>query len=194
MHGNRNVKVNHNVENPDNQKAEHFEAGADKNIMLGTTEISAEGEGGKAQAPVMKEFSSLLKQQLKDFGNDSIVKQSRFILKDNNIGEIKLILKPESMGQVKINLELNENSLAGRIIVENNSVKEVFQENINQLSKSLEEQGYDSAKLNVSLSDKKGSNPRDEKESKQYFSERLKRIDDQVIRYGSDNYGINLTA
>lgn len=178
------------------ENSEQIEGGAEKTIVLGTTEITAEGEGGKAQAPVIKEASVLLKQQLKDFGNNEIVKQSRFILKDNNVGEIKLILKPEALGQVKINLNFNENSLAGQIVVENNSVKEVFQENLNQLSKALEKEGFDSAKLDVSLNDKKGSDSQNKGENKQYFSERLKRFDNngQVVRYGMPTAGINLTA
>ena len=173
------------------------EGGSDNTITVGTTELTAEGDGGKSQAPVIKEAASLLKQQLKDFGNNEIVKQSRFILKDNNVGEIKLILKPESLGQVKINLNLNENSLAGHIVVENNSVKEIFTENMNQLTKALEEQGYDSANLDVSLNDKESADREgQQKQSKQYFSDRLKRIDEsgQVVRYGAPTAGINLTA
>lgn len=188
-----NTSQNSEIKTGDLDQAE---SGVNKTIILGSVEISAEGEGGKSQAPVMKEAASLLKQQLKDFGNNDIVKQSRFILKDNNIGEIKLILKPESLGQVRINLNLSENSLAGQIIVENNSVKEIFQENISQLSKALEDEGFDSAKLDVSLSDKKGSESENQKKNKQYFSERLKRFDDngQVVRYGTPTLGINLTA
>ncbi len=170
---------------------------AGKNIVLGATEITAEGDGGKNQAPVTKEFSSLLKQQLKDFGNNDIVKQSRFILKDNNIGEIKLILKPESLGEVKINLNFKQNSLAGQIVVENSNVKEIFQENMNNLTRAFEEQGYENTNLQLSLNDKKGSNNSNrQNENKQYFSERLKRIDKNgnVVRVGFANTGINLTA
>ncbi|MGL1894697.1 MAG: flagellar hook-length control protein FliK [Spirochaetaceae bacterium] len=176
--------------------AETLEAGADKTIILGSTEISAEGEGGKAQAPVMKEAASILKQQLKDFGNNEIVKQSRFIFKDNNVGEIKLILKPESLGQVKINLNLNENSLAGQIVVENNSVKEIFQENMSQLTKALKAEGFDTADLELSYNGEKESDKKDKADNKQYFSDRLKRIDEsgQVVRYGTASAGINLTA
>ena len=101
------------------------------------------------------------------------------------------------MLQVKINLNLNENSLAGQIVVENNSVKAIFQENLGQLSKALEDQGFDSAKLDISLSDKEGSEDNSkQKKNKQYFSDRLKRIDEsgQVVRYGAPTAGINLTA
>lgn len=184
---------NNNIVNAENSD---IEVNSEKNIVLGTTEISAEGEGGKSQAPVMKEASSLIKQQLKDFGNNEIVKQSRFILKDNNVGEIKLILKPESLGEVKINLNLNDTNLTGQIYVENSVVKEVFEENISSLSKALEEKGFDSANLDVSLGDKEGQNQRQNGKSKQYFSERLKKFEEngQVIRYGLPSAGINLIA
>ncbi|QEN06018.1 hypothetical protein EW093_15395 [Thiospirochaeta perfilievii] len=191
-----------NIKNQDvevkNSEVKFEESSSDENstITLGSKEVTAEGDGGKTQAPVMKEATQILKQQLKDFGNDSIVKQSRFILKDNNVGEIKLILKPESLGEVKINLNLKQNSLAGQIVVENNSVREIFQENMAHLSKALEDQGYDSANLELSLNDKGEGSKDNKKENKQYFSDRLKKIDQSgnVIRYGSATSGINLTA
>ncbi|MBN2618881.1 MAG: flagellar hook-length control protein FliK [Spirochaetales bacterium] len=205
----RNSKLNENIVNPEKASVKTQEIVKNnsdevlkietegESIILGSKDISFEGDNSKPQAPVTKEFSTLLKEQLRDFGNNEIVKQSRFILKDNNIGEIKLILKPESLGQVKINLNLNENSLAGQIVVENNSVKEIFQENMASLTRALEKEGYDSAKLELSLSDKDSSRNRDDsKNNKQYFSERLKRFNDngQVVRYGLPTAGINLTA
>lgn len=191
--------------NPENPKVSadptiqnsEFEASTEKTIVLGTSEVSAEGEGGKAQAPVMKEAATQLKQQLKDFGNSEIVKNTRFILKDNNVGEIKLILKPESLGEVKINLNLNDNNLAGQIVVENAAVKEVFQENMSSLTKALESKGFDTANLDLSLSDKgEGRGNREQGENKQYFSDRLKKFEEsgRVVRYGLPTAGINLTA
>lgn len=194
---NQEIAQNQGVTDLNLEVDESTENSSERTIVLGTTEISAEGDGGKSQAPVMKEATSILKQQLKDFGNSEIVKQSRFILKDNNVGEIRLILKPEALGEVKINLNLNENSLAGQIVVENSSVREVFQENLSSLSAALEKEGFDNTDLNLSLSDKGQREEQQEREkSKQYFSERLKRFDDngQVVRYGLPTAGINLTA
>ena len=44
---------------------------------------------------------------------NEVVKHSTFILKDNGGGELRLVLKPESLGRVRINLNLNNNNIAG---------------------------------------------------------------------------------
>ncbi len=94
---------------------------------------------------------SALMKQLEESINNKIVKQSSIILKNDNSGEIKLILKPEALGKVRIRLSLNNNRIAGQIIVENASVKEIFEQNIMNLEKTFKENGFDSAALNVSV-------------------------------------------
>ncbi len=95
--------------------------------------------------------SLLLNKQLQEGGTRDLAKNIRFVLKDNNQGEIKLILKPEALGKVRIHLNLEENNIVGKIIVENNSVKQVFQNNLAELTRALEESGFDSASLDVSV-------------------------------------------
>ncbi len=95
--------------------------------------------------------SFLLNKQLQEGGTRDLAKNIRFVLKDNNHGEIKLILKPEALGKVRIHLNLDENNIVGKIIVENNSVKQVFQNNLADLSRALEDSGFDSAALDVSV-------------------------------------------
>lgn len=114
--------------------------------------ITAEGDGGKVQAPISREIQSQLAKQLKEGVNREVVKQTGIILKDNNEGEIRLILKPEALGKVKIRLHLQDNNIVGRIIVENNSVKEIFEQNLSDLTRSLAESGFKTAGLEVSVS------------------------------------------
>jgi flagellar hook-length control protein FliK len=95
--------------------------------------------------------AALLDRQLQDKGTQELSKNIRFVLKDNKEGEIKLILKPEALGKVRINLNLNENHIVGKIIVENNSVRQVFMNNLSDLTKALEDSGFSSASLDVSV-------------------------------------------
>lgn len=94
---------------------------------------------------------SALMKQLEDSINNKIVKQSSVILKDSNSGEIKLILKPEALGKVRIRLSLNDNRIAGQIIVENAAVKEIFEQNLQSLERAFKENGFDTTSLNVSV-------------------------------------------
>ncbi len=117
--------------------------------------LRADGDQGGArfslQTAEESKGAALLDRQLKNEGTAELTKSIRFVLKDNNEGEIKLILKPEALGKVRINLNLNENNIVGKIIVENNSVRQVFMNNLPDLTRALENSGFNSAALDVSV-------------------------------------------
>ncbi len=96
-----------------------------------------------------KALSGNFNNLLRDKGVPQIVKQTGILLKDNNQGEIKLVLRPDSLGKVRIRLNLQENNIAGRIIVENINVKDAFDGNLENLQKALRDSGFDTASLEV---------------------------------------------
>ena len=71
-----------------------------------------------------------------------VVKQTGIILKSGGAGEIRLVLKPENLGSVRIRLALSESSLEGRIVVDNNSVKELVESSLDNLRNALRMEGY----------------------------------------------------
>ena len=101
--------------------------------------------------PVPTPDLSALHRFLSTDGPGKIAEQARFILKDNDRGEIRLTLYPESLGKVKIALNLNGHHLDGRIFVENQSVKDVFQQNLSSLTQSLKDSGWNELSLNVTV-------------------------------------------
>ncbi len=173
-------------------------------IVLG--EQNTEKTGGEDVKSFQSRFAEnrevLLARELKDSGNGQIVKKASFLLRDNNQGEIKLILKPESLGRVKIQLNMNENNLVGKIIVENIRVGQIFENNLSGLSKSFEEAGFNSTSIEVSVGDgqNKGTDQKKEFQNDQpFYSERLKTLDNAVPaigRYGlgSGNQSIDLVV
>lgn len=89
-----------------------------------------------------------------------IVQQSRIILKDGGKGEIRLILKPESLGRVRIRINIQDNSIEGKILVENNTVRELFEGNLEHLRNALRSEGFDTAALEVAVGgEKSGRDP-----------------------------------
>ncbi len=80
-----------------------------------------------------------------------VVKQTGIILKDGGAGEIRLVLKPENLGSVRIRLSLSESSLEGRIVVDNNSVKELVESSLDSLRNALRQEGFQTASLEVSV-------------------------------------------
>jgi flagellar hook-length control protein FliK len=118
-----------------------------------TIELNAQPDtlriDGRSAEP--KSQQSAVLSQLKEGVNDQIVKQAGIIVKANGSGEIKLVMKPEQLGKVRIQLSLNDNHIAGRIIVENNIVREIFESNLENLYKAFGSEGFENGGLEVTV-------------------------------------------
>jgi flagellar hook-length control protein FliK len=79
-----------------------------------------------------------------------LLRASNLILKDGG-GEIRLVLKPESLGSVRIRMNLVDNAIEGRIVVDNSSVKQVVDANMDELRRALTAQGFQPGALQVSV-------------------------------------------
>jgi flagellar hook-length control protein FliK len=106
--------------------------------------------------PVAQRDAASFQQYLVDKGYGQMVEQARIVLKDNNAGEIRMTLHPESLGKVKVALNLSDGSLAGQIFVENQTVKDVFQANLDGLLQAFRDGGWNNLNLQVSVG---GGNP-----------------------------------
>ena len=102
-------------------------------------------EGGRDIAP------RHLHQQLKDFATGDVVRHARFVLKENAGGEIRLLLKPEQLGTVRVRLEVQDNRIAGRIIVENTTVRDAFEQTLSELQRAFREAGLETGSLEVTV-------------------------------------------
>ncbi|WKC85219.1 flagellar hook-length control protein FliK [Borreliella lusitaniae] len=97
------------------------------------------------------DFVSSLKPEWNLKINKNIVDKAKVVLKSNNTGEIKLVLKPKELGSIRINLNLDSNNnLLGKIVVDNQNVKLLFDQNMHSLNKMLGESGFN-ANLNLFL-------------------------------------------
>ena len=114
-----------------------------------STGSTAQAAGRSADSGVRGQ----LMQQLQDHLNSDIVKRSSILVRENGSGEIKLDLKPDTLGQVRIRITMENNHIAGKIFVENSSVKEAFDQNMQQLYRAFKEHGFEDAALNVSVGD-----------------------------------------
>ncbi|MFP4490489.1 MAG: flagellar hook-length control protein FliK, partial [Spirochaetaceae bacterium] len=129
---------------------------SDEKVQVLRADISSQTRGkAEAQNAQNARFESPLLKHLKEELNGQIVKKSGIVLKDNGNGEIRLNLKPEHLGSIRIRLSLEDNHIAGKIYVENSSMREVFEQNMQNLQRQFEENGYESASLEVSVGDGK---------------------------------------
>jgi flagellar hook-length control protein FliK len=132
--------------------------------------------------------AELLDRYLKVRGNEEIAKNIHFVVKDTGMGEIQMTLQPATLGKVRINLRLEENRIVGHVIVDSNQVREIFLDNIQAISKMLEEQGYGQTSLDVSVDQRQmeqnAGRGEGGKSYEQKYSERLKTAGEpEPVRY-----------
>ncbi|MDP3179833.1 MAG: flagellar hook-length control protein FliK [Spirochaetaceae bacterium] len=133
------------------------------------------GAAGPAVSESAAEFRALLAERLQESWNGEIVKSAHIVLRDGDSGTIRLRLKPESLGNVKIELNLSDNNISGKIVVESDEAKTAFERNMAELADAFRAGGFDSARLEVSVgSGSGGGAARDEGGSGPFYSERLR--------------------
>jgi flagellar hook-length control protein FliK len=115
-------------------------------------------EGPQAAGPeaARGDFSSMLADRLRDTGNTEIVQSARIVLRDGDSGTIRMRLNPPELGNVKIELNLADNNIIGRIVVESDEAKSAFEKGLADLQDAFRSGGFESAKLNVEVSSGNG--------------------------------------
>lgn len=79
-----------------------------------------------------------------------LAQSGRVVLRDHGRGYIDIALKPEHLGAVSIRLALSENKrVVGTIHVASQEAFEAFQENLGDLARAFEANGFDAAQFDV---------------------------------------------
>ncbi len=123
----------------------------DRTENVGTARIQTKGEGG---------FLKQLQERL----NPEIVKRAGIIVRDGGRGEIRLDIKPEHLGNVRIRVSLEDSNIVGKIFVENSSIRNIFEQNLQNLQRSFREHGFETASLEVTVGDGRQHRREDRKE------------------------------
>jgi hypothetical protein len=125
-------------------------------------EISADRENRPVQS-----FQNTLARELHENLNGDIVRHASVMLRDGGEGTIRLSLRPETLGSVKIRLEITENKITGRIIVESSEAFKAFEQELHSLEQSFRDSGFDDANLEMAFaSDGQEGRRREETDSR----------------------------
>ncbi len=89
-------------------------------------------------------------ERLRDMPGSDLLRAANLVLKDGG-GEIKLVLKPDSLGSVRVRMNLVDNVIDGKIIVDSSSVKQVVDGSIDALRRALTAEGFQTGSLQVSV-------------------------------------------
>jgi len=101
-------------------------------------------------APVAQAPAQTPLEHLREMAGSELVRASTLVLKDGG-GEIRLVLKPESLGSVRIRMNVVDNAIEGRIIVDSAAVKHVFDGSVDALRRALTAEGFQMGSLQVSV-------------------------------------------
>jgi hypothetical protein len=115
--------------------------GAARDTATDTLAKPAPVAGSHAQTPL---------ERLREMAGSELVRASSLVLKDGG-GEIRLVLKPESLGSVRIRMNVVDNAIEGRIIVDSSAVKHVLDGSIDALRRALTAEGFQMGSLQVSV-------------------------------------------
>jgi hypothetical protein len=142
---------------------------------------AAGGLGGGGGAKPAASFETLLAGELRQNLNAGIVKQAQVLLRESGEGTIRLSLKPESLGKVKIHLEMAENKITGKIVVESGEALYAFEREMESLEQTFRGEGFDGASLSLELAEHQV--PEEEKGGRRQNGERVS------SRIASSRYG-----
>jgi flagellar hook-length control protein FliK len=169
----------------DNVQNQELKVTEETNIK-GETHLVAELRSGgdkRETADLFREsgparsFENILARELHQNLNGDIVRHASIVLRNGNEGTIRLSLKPESLGNVKIHLEMTENKIAGRIVVESGEALRAFEREIRSLEQAFRDSGFDGAALEMAVASGNGRNGADRQwngeEASPFYSARL---------------------
>jgi len=101
-------------------------------------------------APAAATHAQTPLERLREMAGSELVRATSLVLKDGG-GEIRLVLKPESLGSVRIRMNVVDNAIEGRIIVDSSAVKHVFDGSVDALRRALTAEGFQTGSLQVSV-------------------------------------------
>jgi len=182
--------------------AEEIRNGPVEEIAVDLRPEARQGDRSEVQnaVPAGESFEQLLTRELQGDLSADIVKQAAVVLRDGGEGTIKLSLKPETLGKVKIHLEMAENRISGRIIVESEEALRAFEREIHSLEQSFRDSGFE-ASLNAALDHRNDGQGWKEDEAFPFFSERLADSYEETsvaessgLSSGSESSAVNIFA
>ena len=78
-----------------------------------------------------------------------VVRQANVLLSGNDRAEIRLIIRPPELGRVRIQLSVDGDHIAGRVLVDNGTVRQAIEQHVVQLQRSFAEAGLELGEFEV---------------------------------------------
>ncbi len=121
----------------------------DRATGLRSAETARQGFSGRAAA--QQQAEAQLARHLRNELPEQVLRQAQMVIRGENDGEMRLSLNPPELGGVRVRMQIHDNLIAVRFIVENNSVRDVFEQNLHSLQQQLADSGFENAGIEVSV-------------------------------------------
>ena len=95
-------------------------------------------------------MAQTLVRRLADDVGAGVVRQANVLLSGSDRAEIRLIIRPPELGRVRIQLSVDGDHIAGRILVDNGTVRQAIEQHVAQLQRSFAEAGLELGEFEVS--------------------------------------------
>jgi len=121
-----------------------------------------------------------------------IIDKAKVTVRDGKNGTFTMKLNPQELGNVNVNLIMENGVITGKFLVDNEDVKSMLLNSLNDLKNQLEEAGISFGEFSVNVNDQH------EKYLKQKDDERVKSLSfmnaDRDVIAAADQYNSNATA
>ncbi len=124
-----------------------------RSLLTRVDSLPGEPGGRTGATGSIPDAAQHLARRLNGSLGDNIVRQARVILKDSDRGEIRLVIRPPELGRVRIQLQMDQGHIAGRILVDNQNVRQAIEQNLAALQRAFQEAGLEMGELEVSTGD-----------------------------------------
>ncbi len=126
------------------------ESGAQRGVAR--ADLAAWGQESTAsRATAQQHAEAQLARHLRSELPDQVLRQAQMVIRGENEGEMRLSLYPPELGGVRVRMQVQDNLIAIRFIVENSTVRDVFEQNLHVLQQQLADSGFENAGIEVSV-------------------------------------------
>jgi len=122
-----------------------------QSLAANGSQAQASWETNTGQSGFSASLENMLARELHQGFNGDIVRHASMALRDGGAGTIKITLHPETLGNVKIHLEITDNKITGRVVVESQEALNAFRKELNALEQAFKDSGFADASLDLSL-------------------------------------------
>lgn len=160
--------------------------------------LNVDVDASKALVKEGNAFSNMLAKQIENQASE-IVKSGSLILKDGGKGSINLILHPEKLGNIKVKLEMSENIITGKILVQSEEAYNALKSSLPVLKAAFSESGFDAAGFDLSWTGNHNNGGSEESDKNpqwfKYAEDQMRVFDgdysdyESSVAYGNDFYG-----